>query len=69
MINPITLIVNGQTHTLEPVAGETLSTLLRQRLHLTGTKIGCDEAECGACTVLVDGEPIMSCLLRLEAAL
>jgi len=36
--------------------------LLRQRLRLTGTKIGCDEAECGPCTVLVDGEPMMSCI-------
>ena len=61
MTNPISLTVNGIKHTLAPIAGETLSTLLRQRLHLTGTKIGCNEAECRACTVLVDGEPIMSC--------
>jgi selenium-dependent xanthine dehydrogenase len=64
----INLTVNGIKHTLEPVAGETLSTLLRERLRLTGTKIGCDEAECGACTVLVDGEPIMSCVYPAERA-
>ena len=68
MNNQLSLIVNGTKHTLEPVPGETLSTLLRQRLRLTGTKIGCDEAECGACTVLVDGEPMMSCIYPAERA-
>ncbi|MBL8079618.1 MAG: molybdopterin-dependent oxidoreductase [Anaerolineales bacterium] len=62
MNNQISLTVNGTKHTIDPIPGETLSTLLRQRLRLTGTKIGCEEAECGACTVLVDGEPIMSCV-------
>ena len=64
----INLSVNGQQYSLESAAGETLSTLLRQRLQLTGTKIGCEEAECGACTVLVDGEPIMSCVYPAERA-
>jgi len=64
----INLSVNGKQYSLESVAGETLSTLLRQRLHLTGTKIGCEEAECGVCTVLVDGEPIMSCVYPAERA-
>ncbi|MBI2759670.1 MAG: molybdopterin-dependent oxidoreductase [Chloroflexi bacterium] len=68
MNNQISLTVNGIKHNLEPVAGETLSTLLRQRLRLTGTKIGCDEAECGACTVLVDGEPVVSCIYPAERA-
>ncbi len=68
MNDQISLTVNGQTYALPPIPGETLSTLLRQRLHLTGTKIGCDEAECGACTVLVDGEPIMSCIYPAERA-
>lgn len=57
----INLLVNGKQVQLEPVPGETLADLLRQRLELTGTKIGCEEAECGACTVLVDGDPVVSC--------
>ncbi len=64
----INLSVNGKQYSLAPVAGETLSTLLRQRLNLTGTKIGCEEAECGACTVLVNGEPTMSCVYPAERA-
>ena len=55
------LIVNGVSRSLPLVPGETLADLLRQRLGLTGTKMGCKEAECGACTVLVNGEPILSC--------
>jgi CO/xanthine dehydrogenase Mo-binding subunit/aerobic-type carbon monoxide dehydrogenase small subunit (CoxS/CutS family) len=62
MNNQISLTVNGSNHTFEPRPGETLSSLLRERLRLTGTKIGCEEAECGACTVLVDGEPVVSCI-------
>ncbi|MBK6791622.1 MAG: molybdopterin-dependent oxidoreductase [Anaerolineales bacterium] len=62
MTNQISLNVNGKQYSVESLAGETLSTLLRERLRLTGTKIGCEEAECGACTVLVDGEPMMSCV-------
>lgn len=62
MNSQISFTVNGIKHTLDSIAGETLSTLLRERLRLIGTKIGCGEAECGACTVLVDGEPIMSCV-------
>jgi xanthine dehydrogenase molybdenum-binding subunit len=68
MTSQITLTVNGQLHTLEAVPGETLAILLRERLRLTGTKIGCDEAECGACTVLVDGEPVVSCIYPAERA-
>jgi xanthine dehydrogenase molybdenum-binding subunit len=68
MDKQISLTVNGIKHTLEPKSGETLSALLRQRLRLTGTKIGCEEAECGACTVLVDGEPVVSCIYPAERA-
>ncbi len=54
--------VNGQDVAVEPNPGEMLADVLRYRLGLTGTKIGCNEAECGACTVLVDGTPVMSCI-------
>lgn len=68
MNNKISLTVNGVQHTLESRPNETLSALLRERLRLTGTKIGCEEAECGACTVLVDGEPVVSCIYPAERA-
>lgn len=68
MTNPIALNVNGRPYAVDAVPGETLSTLLRERLRLTGTKIGCEEAECGACTALVDGEPVMSCIYPAERA-
>jgi len=57
----LSLNVNGRPISLPLIPGETLAELLRERLNLTGTKIGCNEAECGTCTVLVDGEPILSC--------
>ena len=68
MNNQISLTVNGIQHTLEARPNEMLSALLRESLRLTGTKIGCDEAECGACTVLVDGEPVDSCIYPAERA-
>jgi len=55
------LWVNEHWVEVEPGPGEMLSDVLRYRLGLTGTKIACDEAECGTCTVLMDGEPILSC--------
>ena len=55
-------LVNGQEVELELNPGEMLSDVLRYRLGLTGTKIGCNEAECGTCTVLVDSEPVMACI-------
>jgi CO/xanthine dehydrogenase Mo-binding subunit/aerobic-type carbon monoxide dehydrogenase small subunit (CoxS/CutS family) len=58
----LNLTVNGQKVSLPALPGETLAALLRHRLHLTGTKIGCEESECGSCTVIVDGEPILSCM-------
>lgn len=58
----LTLTVNGRRYTLPPEPGETLAQLLRERLRLTGTKIGCEEAECGSCTVWVDGEPQLACI-------
>jgi len=56
------VVVNGKLRQLPVIPGETLAGLLRDRLRLTGTKIGCEESECGTCTVLVDGEPILSCM-------
>ncbi len=59
----IELSVNQQVYTLEVDAQERLIDVLRNRLGLTGTKEGCGEGECGACTVLVDGEVTDSCLV------
>ena len=59
----VTLSVNGQQRRVDVLPQETLSTTLRYKLGLTGTKIGCDRSECGACTVLVDGVPHYSCSL------
>jgi xanthine dehydrogenase YagT iron-sulfur-binding subunit len=60
---PITLTINGVPHDVElDDPRVTLLDLLRERLHLTGTKKGCDRGQCGACTVLLDGRRINSCL-------
>ena len=68
MDKKIFLTVNGKKYLLPSLPGETLADLLRYRLRLTGTKIGCNEAECGACTVVVDGEPVLSCVYPAERA-
>src|SRR6266852_4658090 len=57
----ITLNVNGQQRRVDVMKQETLAMTLRYKLGLTGTKIGCDRAECGACTVLIDDVPHYSC--------
>lgn len=57
----ITLDVNGQMRRVDVMKQETLATTLRYKLGLAGTKIGCDRAECGACTVLIDDVPHYSC--------
>jgi CO/xanthine dehydrogenase Mo-binding subunit/aerobic-type carbon monoxide dehydrogenase small subunit (CoxS/CutS family) len=57
----ININVNGMDYELEEKPNEMLVDLLRSRLGLTGTKVGCGEAECGACTVLLDGKPVLSC--------
>ena len=58
----ITLHVNGEHHELAVLPHHTLLEVLREDLGLTGTKHGCELGECGACTVLIDGLPILSCL-------
>jgi aerobic-type carbon monoxide dehydrogenase small subunit (CoxS/CutS family) len=57
----MTLAVNGQDRRVDVLKHETLAMTLRYKLGLTGTKLGCDRAECGACTVLVDGVPHYAC--------
>ncbi len=68
MKNTISLTVNEQSYKLPALPGETLADLLRKRLHLTGTKVGCGEGECGACTVILNGDPILSCIYPAERA-
>jgi len=58
----LTLRVNGEAHTVAAEPHHTLLEVLREELGLTGTKHGCELGECGACTVLVDGKPVLSCL-------
>jgi len=64
----IKLAVNGTEHEVAVNARETLLDLLRNHLHLTGAKLGCDQQVCGSCTVLLDGLPVSSCsVLALDA--
>ena len=64
----LTFRLNGRDVTLEEKPGEILLDLLRERLGLTGTKGACREGECGACTVLLDGEPVNSCMILASQA-
>ena len=64
----IALRVNGSPYSLPEVPNETLASLLRKRLRLTGTKIGCGEGRCGICTVLVEDQPVKSCLYPVKKA-
>jgi aerobic-type carbon monoxide dehydrogenase small subunit (CoxS/CutS family) len=64
----ITLNVNGQQRRVDVMKQETLATTLRYKLGLTGTKLGCDRSECGACTVLIDDVPHYSCSILTHTA-
>jgi carbon-monoxide dehydrogenase small subunit len=64
----VSLTVNGANHVVEIEPQETLLHVLRDRLGLTGTKANCEEGECGACTILLDGLPVNSCLLLAARA-
>ncbi|HTY70006.1 MAG TPA: (2Fe-2S)-binding protein [Alphaproteobacteria bacterium] len=59
----ITLNVNGRSYALQVEPRRTLADVIRDQCHQTGTHIGCEHGVCGACTVLVDGEPVRSCLM------
>jgi xanthine dehydrogenase YagT iron-sulfur-binding subunit len=61
-MHKVSFVVNGKSHDLELDTRTTLLDALRDHLHLTGTKKGCDHGQCGACTVIVDGRRINSCL-------
>ena len=68
MTVPISVTVNGRRHELETEPRTLLVHLLREELHLTGTHVGCDTSQCGACTVLIDGESAKSCtVLAVQA--
>jgi len=56
------LVVNGEERPLRVATHETLLEVLRERLDLTGAKLGCNQGECGACTVLIDGEAVLACM-------
>ena len=61
------ITINGRSREVTPPPHESLLTTLRERLFLTGAKQGCDRGECGACTVLLDGEPVYACLTLTTA--
>jgi len=64
---PLTLLVNGNEHTVDVPSDQKLLYVLREDLGLTGSKYGCGEGQCGACTVLLEGKPVRSCLASVGA--
>ena len=63
-----TLLVNGVSHSAEVPSEASLLNVLRDHLGLTGTKYGCGEGQCGACTVLIDGSAVRSCRMQVSSA-
>jgi aerobic-type carbon monoxide dehydrogenase small subunit (CoxS/CutS family) len=61
-MSELRLIVNGDEHAFDAPVGTSLAHVLREHIGLTGTKIACNEGHCGACTVQVDGAPVLSCI-------
>ncbi|HEX3601194.1 MAG TPA: (2Fe-2S)-binding protein [Lacipirellulaceae bacterium] len=68
MQDSFALNVNGKSHQVSSDPNRPLLDVLREDLDLTGCKFGCGERQCGACTVLVDGKPVFSCVTRVSAA-
>ena len=60
------LTINGGTYALDVPVGRSLGQVLREDIGLTGTKVACGEGHCGACTVLLDGEPVLSCITLVD---
>ena len=67
-MDDVVLNVNGAEHHVRALGNESLLSVLRNQFHLTGTKYGCGEGQCGACTVLIDGAARRSCLTRVASA-
>ncbi|MCH8016355.1 MAG: 2Fe-2S iron-sulfur cluster binding domain-containing protein, partial [Acidobacteria bacterium] len=68
MPDSLTLQINGKAHTVEVEPDVPLLWVIREYLQMTGTKFGCGIAQCGACTVHVDGQPMRSCQLQVSRA-
>src|SRR5688572_31938179 len=68
MTSVLELQVNGQTHRIEADPSKSLLSVLREDLDLTGSKYGCGEGQCGACTVIIDGKATRSCITTVGAA-
>jgi len=62
-VQQVTLHINGESHTVEVEPRMLLADVIRHKIGLTGTHVGCEQGVCGACTILVDGEPQRSCLM------